>query len=219
MSQDAAKSVIEALIFSSEKPLPIEQIKKVLDNLETTQVRAIIEQLKLEYETQGRGIRIVEIAGGFQMITATEYAPFLKKLYKQRRAERPSKPALETLAIIAYKQPVTKLEIESLRSVNIDGVVATLVERGLIRIVGRKKAPGRPFVFGTTRQFLEHFGLKSLEELPKIENFGKLAAEGGTPAHPIERGAAAADGESASDVPAAADAEPGSKDNTEHSSV
>jgi segregation and condensation protein B len=179
MSQDAAKSVIEALIFSSEKPLPIEQIKKVLDSLETTQVRAIIEQLKLEYETQGRGIRIVEIAGGFQMITATEYAPFLKKLYKQRRVERPSKPALETLAIIAYKQPVTKLEIESLRSVNIDGVVATLVERGLIRIVGRKKAPGRPFVFGTTRQFLEHFGLKSLEELPKIENFGKLAAADG----------------------------------------
>lgn len=179
MSQDAAKSVIEALIFSSEKPLPIEQIKKVLDNLETTQVRAIIDELKLEYETQSRGIRIVEIAGGFQMITATEYAPFLKKLYKQPRVERPSKPALETLAIIAYKQPVTKLEIESLRSVNIDGVIATLVERGLIRIVGRKKAPGRPFVFGTTRQFLEHFGLKSLEELPKIENFGKLAAAEG----------------------------------------
>jgi segregation and condensation protein B len=174
MSQDNTRAVIEAMIFANEKPLAIEQIKKVLDNLETTDIRKIIEDLKDEYAACGRGIRIIEVAGGFQMVTAPDFASFLKKLYKQRRVERLSKPALETLAIIAYKQPVTKLEIESLRGVNIDGVMGNLVEKGLVRIAGRKKAAGRPFVFGTSRQFLEYFGLKSLEELPKIENFSQL---------------------------------------------
>jgi len=174
MSQDNTKAVIEAMIFANEKPLAIEQIKKVLDNLESADIRKIIEELRDGYAASGRGIRIVEVAGGFQMLTAPDFASFLKKLYKQRRVEKLSKPALETLAIIAYKQPVTKLEIQSLRSVNIDGVVSSLVEKGLIRIAGRKKAPGRPFVFGTTRQFLEYFGLKSLEELPKMEDFSKL---------------------------------------------
>jgi len=177
MSQDNTKAVIEALIFSSEKPLAIEQIKKVLDNLEPTEIRRLIEELKAEYESGNRGIRIIEIAGGFQMVTNPDFATFLKKLYKQRRVEHLSKPALETLAIVSYKQPVTKLEIESLRSVNIDGVMGNLLDKGLIRIAGRKKAPGRPYVFGTTRQFLEYFGLKSLEELPKIEDFAKLANE------------------------------------------
>jgi segregation and condensation protein B len=175
MSQDNTKAVIEALIFSSERPLAIEQIKKVLDNLDPTDIRRLIEELKAEYEDAKGGIRIIEIAGGFQMITNPDFATFLKKLYKQRRVEHLSKAALETLAIIAYKQPVTKLEIESLRSVNIDGVMGNLLDKGLIRIAGRKRAPGRPYVFGTSRQFLEYFGLKSLEELPKIEDFAKLA--------------------------------------------
>jgi segregation and condensation protein B len=175
MSQDNTHAVIEALIFSSERPLSIEQIRKTLDDLEPADIRRIIEELKKEYEDNNRGMRIIEIAGGFQMITPADFSVFLKKLYKQRRIERLSRPALETLAIIAYKQPVTKFEIESLRSVNIDGVVGNLMDKGLVRIAGRKKAPGRPYVFGTTRQFLEHFGLKSLEELPKIENFAKVA--------------------------------------------
>ncbi|MDD5155979.1 MAG: SMC-Scp complex subunit ScpB [Candidatus Omnitrophica bacterium] len=177
MIQDNNRSVIEALLFSSEKPLLIEQIRKVLDNLDPADIRMIIEDLKKEYEDNSRGIRIIEVAGGFQMVTSADFAVFLKKLYKQRKIERLSKPALETLAIIAYKQPVTKFEIESLRSVNIDGVVESLTDKGLIRIVGRKKAPGRPFVFGTTRQFLEHFGLRSLEELPRIENLAKIIEE------------------------------------------
>lgn len=175
MPQDNIKSAIEALLFASEKPLTIEQVKKVLDNLDAGEIRKILEELKNEYEQSNRGIRLIEIAGGFQLITATNFAPFLKKLYKERLAEKLSKPALETLAIIAYKQPVTKGEIESLRSVNIDGVMKSLLEKNLIRITGRKKAPGRPFVFGTTRQFMEHFGLKSLEDLPKKEEFEALA--------------------------------------------
>ncbi len=166
------KACIEALLFSSDKPLFIEQIKKVLDNLDTVQIRRILEDLKNDYEQSNRGTRLFEVAGGFQMIAATHFSSFLKKLYKgPQSSEKLSKPALETLAIIAYKQPLSRMEIEILRKVNVDGVVATLVEKNLIRITGRKKTPGRPKVYGTTRQFLEYFGLKSLEELPKMENF------------------------------------------------
>jgi len=177
MSEDNVKSVIEALLFASEKPLTIEQARSALDNLDAVSVRKYLEELKVEYEQSNRGIRLTEIAGGFQMIAAPNAAVFLKKLFKQRRAERLSKPALETLAIVAYKQPVTKLEIESLRNVNVDGVMGNLLDKDMVRISGRKKAPGRPFVFGTTREFLEYFGLRSLEELPKIEEFPNLAAE------------------------------------------
>jgi len=174
MAQDNTKAVLEALLFTSERPLTLEQIKNVLDNLETNEIRGLLEELISEYENNNRGIRIIEIAGGFQMITSSNLAPFIKKLYKQHRAERLSRPALETLAIIAYKQPVTRVEIESLRNVNIDGIIKNLLDKNLIRVTGRKKAPGRPKVYGTSRQFLEYFGLKSLEELPKLENFPSL---------------------------------------------
>jgi segregation and condensation protein B len=175
MSENNAKSVIEALLFSSERPVALEQIKKVLDGYDTSAIRTLLEELSKEYDAAKRGMRIIEIAGGFQMITAADFAPFLKKFYKERKVERLSRQALETLAIIAYKQPLTKGEIELLRNVNVDGVMASLLEKNLIRISGRKKAPGRPYLFGTTRQFLEHFGLKSLEELPKMEDFSKIA--------------------------------------------
>jgi segregation and condensation protein B len=175
MDDNNLKSAVEAIIFISEKPVTLEQIKKALGNLDTVAVRKIIEELKSEYEIQNRGFRITEIAGGFQMNACTVFAPFLKKLFKERSVDKLSKPALESLAIIAYKQPLTKAEIESLRNVNVDGVMKSLVDKNLIRICGRKKVPGRPFVFGTTREFLEHFGLKSLEDLPKIEDFTALA--------------------------------------------
>ena len=111
------------------------------------------------------------------MITAPNFAPFLKKLFKSRNVERLSKPALETLAIIAYKQPLTKGEIELLRDVNVDGVMKNLVEKNLVRISGRKKVPGNPYVYGTTRHFLEYFGLKSLKDLPRIEEFSAMAEQ------------------------------------------
>lgn len=174
MAQDNIKTVVEALLFASEKPVTIEQIKGVLDNLDAALIRKNIEELNSEYEIQNHGMRILEIAGGFRMITPPALAPFLRKFYKERRSERLSKPALETLAIIAYKQPLTKLEIELLRNVNVDGVITNLLEKSLIRITGRKNAAGRPFVFGTTKAFLEHFGLKSLDDLPKLDEFSKL---------------------------------------------
>jgi segregation and condensation protein B len=169
---DNVKTVIEALLFSSDKPLLIEQMRKVLDNLDAGQIRTKIEELKADYEQQNRGMRIYEVAGGFQMIAAPFFSAFLRKLYKgPQHTEKLSKPALETLAIIAYKQPLSKSEVEILRKVNVDGVFATLLDKELIRVCGRKKSAGRPKVYGTTRQFLEYFGLKSLEELPKIDNF------------------------------------------------
>jgi len=173
MPENNLKSVIEALLFASDKPLALEQIKGVLDNLDTVEIRRLLEELKAEYGQSGRGIRLVEIAGGFRLVTAPDFLSFLKKLFKQRHIEKLSLPALETLAIIAYKQPVTRLEIESIRNVNADGMMKGLLEKDLVRVVGRKKAPGRPKVYGTSRQFLEYFGLRSLEELPKVEEFLK----------------------------------------------
>jgi len=177
MPEGQIKSVIEALLFSCDKPLLIEQIRSLFADLEPSQIRSILEEIKSEYGSQKRGIRIVEVAGGFQMVTAAELANFLKKFYKVQRKERLSRPALETLAIIAYKQPVTKLQIQSIRGVDVNGIVNNLKDLGIIRIVGRRRAPGRPFLYGTSRQFLEYFGLKSLEDLPKIEDFPKMEVE------------------------------------------
>jgi segregation and condensation protein B len=196
MSQDNVKAVIEALLFASEKPLTLAQIKDVLDGMGADEIRKSIEELKGDYEANNRGVRLAEIAGGFQMITAPVFVSFLKKLYKKQRTEKLSLPALETLAIVAYKQPVTRLEIESIRDVNIDGMVKGLLDKSLIRVAGRKKAPGRPKVYGTTREFLEHFGLKSLDELPKIEEF--LAAKQNNSPAPL----AAKEGENEAQEPA-----------------
>ncbi|MCM8796873.1 MAG: SMC-Scp complex subunit ScpB [Candidatus Omnitrophica bacterium] len=179
MPEDNLKAVIEALLFASDKPLTIEQIRKVLDNLDVGVVRRTVEELRADYVQSNKGMQIIEVAGGFRMVTAPGFAPFLKKLFKERHVERLSRPALETLAIIAYKQPITKQEIELLRNVSVDGLISNLLEKGLIRICGRKKAPGRPYVFGTTRQFLECFGLRSLEELPKMDGIPSLPSSTG----------------------------------------
>ncbi len=189
MAEDNIKSAIEALLFACERPLNIEQLRKALDNMEGSAVRGILERLKSEYEQNNRGMRIIEIAGGFQMVASPGFSPFLKKLFKDRNTEKLSRPALETLAIIAYKQPVTRHEIGLLRNVNVDGVMKSLLDKSLIRIAGRRKVPGRPFVFGTTRQFLEYFGLKSLDELPKMEEFSAMAG-GNAAAEEIEKASA-----------------------------
>jgi len=186
MAEENIKSAIEALLFASERPLDVEQLRKALDNMEVSVIRRILEEMKSEYEQNNRGMRVVEIAGGFQMVASPGFSPFLKKLFKERNTEKLSKPALETLAIIAYKQPVTRSEIELLRNVNVDGVMGSLLDKGLIRIAGRRKVPGRPFVFGTTRQFLEYFGLKSLDELPKMNEFPAMAQDKAAAADIIE---------------------------------
>ena len=173
-SNNYLRGIVEALLFTSEKPVMLEQLKETIDGASLSDIREIIALLTKEYAERKSGIVITEIAGGYQMLTNPDYAMYLKKFYRTRHKEKLSKPALETLAIIAYKQPVSRMDIELIRGVNSDGVVVNLIEKELIKITGRKEVPGRPYVYGTTKQFLEYFGLKSLEDLPKLEDFSSL---------------------------------------------
>ena len=170
MDREEAKRIVEALLFVSDKPVSIDTLKDVIKDIEPTQVRAIVEDLNGEYASSNRSFSIKEIAGGFQMLTDPIYSKWISAMYK-KGPDRLTGPSLETLAIIAYKQPLTRSDIEAIRGVNVDGVLGTLEERNLIRSRGRLEAPGRPILYGTTTEFLQHFGLKSLEELPKLKEF------------------------------------------------
>lgn len=171
MEKDQAKSIIEAMFFVSDKPLFVNEIKGVLEEFDGQAIKDIITELTKEYEDMSRSFRIKEIAGGYQIVTDPSLAPWLKKLYKTSGADRLTGPSLETLAIIAYKQPVTKPEIEAIRGVNVDGVLKTVIEKNLVRIAGRRETVGRPILYGTTPEFLQYFGLNSLKELPNLEEF------------------------------------------------
>jgi len=165
--------VVEAMLFASDVPLEPERIREVLDLENGAAARELVAELMVRYEAAPRGLSIVEVGGGFRMVTRPELAPWLVRLARARSRVRLSRPALETLAIIAYKQPVSKPELDAVRGVNSDAVLENLLERRLIRIGGRKEAPGRPFLYETTREFMVAFGLRDLNDLPKIE--GELA--------------------------------------------
>lgn len=162
----------------SDKPLSIDNIKEVI-GIERGEIKSLLEELKQEY-LLNHGFRLREVAGGYQLVTDPEYAHWLRKLFHGGRKERLSRAALETLAIIAYKQPVTKPEIEHIRGVDADGVIRTLLERGLIRIAGRKNVIGRPILYATSKKFLEYFGLNSLDELPPLDELVKMEESDGT---------------------------------------
>ena len=166
------RSAIEALLFASERPLTPEEMRSAFDSdLSAAEIRAEIEALRSEYDAQSRGFRVFEIAGGFQLASDIRFAEILKRFYQSREKKRVSQAGLETLAVIAYRQPVTRADIEAIRGVSVDGAVKTLLEKGLIRITGRKEVPGRPILYGTTQEFLEHFGLKSVQELPALSEY------------------------------------------------
>ena len=175
MDNQELKQIIEALIFVSDKPLGISQIREVMENTGEERVRQAVLELNKEYQATNRSFVIQEVAGGYRMATRPELAPWLKSFYKSKVKERLTRPSLETLAIIAYKQPATKPEIEAIRGVNIDGVIATLLERNLIKIAGRKDSPGRPLLYSTTDDFLAHFGLSSMTDMPKLPEVQQLA--------------------------------------------
>jgi len=161
--------VVEALLFASDAPLEAERIREVLDLADVGEARALVDALRERYETAGCALTIVEVGGGFRMVTRPDMAPWLLRLAKTRTKARLSRPALETLAIVAYREPVSRPEVDALRGVNSDAVLDNLLERRLIRIAGRKDAPGRPFLYETTREFLVAFGLRDLGDLPKVE--------------------------------------------------
>lgn len=171
------KSGIEALLFVSDKPIAVDQFKTVFPELKPAQIADLVKEVQDEYVARNGGIVIVEIAGGWQMLSNSHAAGYIREFYKTHTKEKLSKPALETLAIVAYKQPVGRADVEVIRGVNSDGTMAHLLNKGLIEIVGRKEVPGRPFLYGTTKSFLDYFGLRSLDGLPKIEELANINLE------------------------------------------
>jgi segregation and condensation protein B len=163
------KAVVEALIFASPEPVTLKTLWKLLADEPREDVTAAVDALKADYENRP-GLQMVEVAGGYQIVTRPQLHEWVRRLFHERSTQKLTAQSLETLALVAYKQPVTAAEITDIRGVNATGVLTTLLERHLIKIVGRRNVVGRPFVYATTREFLIRFGLKDLTDLPKIED-------------------------------------------------
>jgi segregation and condensation protein B len=175
MDDREKKSLLEALLFFSGEPLTPAAIKGVTE-MDETEIKRVLDGIVADYRALDGGILVAEIAGGFQMVTNPRFAQWVKKLKGSQVSTRLSLAALETLAIIAYRQPIIKAEIEQVRGVNSDGVIRTLLDRRLVKIMGKKEAPGKPLLYGTTREFLQHFGLKDLAELPTLRDMTREEA-------------------------------------------
>ena len=173
MEREDIKSIIESLLFVADGPLTIQRLGEVLEGVEKEDVRSTLDELQEELENSRRGVRLVEVAGGYQLRTAKVNADWVKKFLGGRPA-RMGRATLETLAIIAYRQPITRAEIEAIRGVDVDGVINTLLDRSLIRAVARKDVPGRPFLYGTTTEFLQLFNLKDLTHLPTLKEMEEI---------------------------------------------
>lgn len=168
MDQGQAKRIIEALLFVSGQPFMYKRMTEVLPDLSGEQIRGCITTLNEEYRASGRVFHIQEVAGGYQLVTQQDLAPWIKRALQSPKPDSVSIAAMETLAIIAYRQPITKAEIEAIRGVDVTASLDTLGEKRFVRIAGRKDSPGRPFLYATTGDFLRHFGLKSIEALPSM---------------------------------------------------
>jgi len=170
MADKNVEKIIEALLFSSNKPLPVNKIEEILEGISQDSIKEAVSGLNEYYRSQERSFQVEEVAGGYRLVTKPEYVVWLNKLYKKPQ-DKLRGPSLETLAIIVYKQPITKSEIEAIRGVNVDSVLKTLIEKDLIKIKGRKNTPGRPLMYGSTDEFLQRFGLKDLKSLPPLKEF------------------------------------------------
>lgn len=168
------KAILEAILFVSPEPVPVARLMSILGTASRAEVVQALDILAHDLDQEGRGIQLVQVAGGYRLVTKQEYGPWLKRMDKAKAAQKLSRSALESLAIIAYKQPLVRSEIEEIRGVETSGVLRTLCERKLVRIVGRKDLPGRPIMYGTTKFFLEHFGLQDLIQLPPLREFKEL---------------------------------------------
>jgi segregation and condensation protein B len=168
------KAILEAILFVSPEPVPVARLMSIVGTVSKAEVVQALEILRHDLEQLGRGIQLVQVAGGYRLVTKQEYGLWLKRMEKAKAVQKLSRSALESLAIIAYKQPLVRAEIEEIRGVETSGVLRTLCERKLVRIVGRKDVPGRPIMYGTTKFFLEHFGLQDLSQLPPLREFKEL---------------------------------------------
>lgn len=171
-------TILEALIFASEVPLTLERAAEIMPETEKKEIVTLLEELVRQYEVRGGGICLVEVAGGYQFRTRQDLAPWIRKL-KAARPAMLSPAALETLAVVAYRQPLVKSEIDRIRGVDASGALKGLLEKKLVRIVGRKDVPGKPIIYGTTKKFLEVFNLKDLSELPTLRELKDLQNNGG----------------------------------------
>jgi len=171
-------ALVEALLFVSEHPVPAKELASFIADASEDQVREAISGLANRYAMAASGLQVEEVAGGYRLSTRPELGEAVKEFFRIKNRQKLSRAALETCAIIAYKQPITNPEIQEIRGVSADGVLRTLLERRLIRIAGRKDTVGKPLLYGTTRLFLEHFGLANLDELPPVEEFGDLMGDG-----------------------------------------
>lgn len=181
-----AEQIVEAVLFATEAPLRADEIARADESLDEDLVEAAIQSLRREYLESGRAFDLLEVAGGYQLLTRPEFAPYLDRFDTIPRPTRLSAPALESLAIIAYRQPIGRLEVEYVRGVGSAGVIRTLQERGLIDIVGRGEGIGRPLLYGTTPRFLEHFGFQSLEDLPRPDELPVVLRDRTSPILPDE---------------------------------
>ena len=173
MELSELKKILEAFLLVSSSPVEVSQVKEMLGIKDESLIENAVRELKAKYESENSGLRIIEVAGGYRLSTIPELSSYLKKWFKGQRP-RLSRASIETLSIVAYRQPVTRSEVEAIRGVNVEGALATLLERGLIRIAGRRDTVGRPILYGTTRLFLEHFGLNTLKELPVLNEFSEF---------------------------------------------
>ena len=174
MERDEIKSVLESLLFVADGPQSVQRLGEVLDQADRETIQSLLRELQNDFEGQNRGIRLVEVAGGYQLRTPKSNSEAVKKFLGGRPA-RMGKATLETLAIVAYRQPITKAEIKAIRGVDVDGVITTLLERNLIRAVARKDVPGRPFLYGTTPEFLQLFNMKDLSQLPTLKEMDEIS--------------------------------------------
>jgi segregation and condensation protein B len=197
VERDQQKQIVEALILGATEPVAAARLADVVPGLDAARARALVEELRHEYEREGRAFEIWEVAGGYRIRTRQDFAPYLRQLQKERPL-RLSRAALETLSVVAYKQPATRAEIEHVRGVDAGPILRSLLDRKLLRIAGHREVPGRPLLYATTRRFLEVFGLARLEDLPTLREIDRLVAEGVVGESEDENEADDGDGESVS---------------------
>ncbi len=181
VEEERLKAILESLLFAAGEPVSLTQLANALDNVPREAIRKSLAEMAVSYAAGDRGMVLEEIAGGYQLRTPKEHSLYVRRLLSAK-PPRLSRPLLETLSIIAYRQPITRPEIEQLRGVDTGGVLETLLERALIKIAGRKEAPGRPMMYATTDEFLELFGLRDLEKLPDLAEFRALEEDSAQPA-------------------------------------
>ena len=174
LSGAPVRAVLEALLFASDEPVTVEVVAALLGEERTKEIEDALADLTREYDTPERGLRVQHLGGGFRLTTAAHLGPYLREMVRARNRQRLSRAALETLAVVAYKQPITAPEIQEIRGVNPSAILNALLDRRLVRVLGRKKVVGKPFLYGTSREFLVRFGLNSLDDLPSMEEFASL---------------------------------------------